>query len=102
MGTDDQGNKILTITQDEIDAIADAMIAKMRGPDWIPSDQHKADHEWAKNRRESDEKFDASKRKVFEQVIGGLTIAGLLAFVGWIGHTVIETLQRILSSGAGG
>lgn len=96
MSMDDRGDALHTLTQADVDAIAEAMIRRMRGPNWVPSEKHHDHHEWVEAKMQAEQSTKSSRRRIVENIIGTVGASSIVGVFTYLGYLIIMALKSAI------
>ena len=77
----------------DIERLADKLSEKMTYE--IDPDRHYAEHEYIKKVIEKEQSLSASRRKVYEKILGSVGAVGILAVLGSMGKLFMDVLTTV-------
>lgn len=101
-GQTDYGDRIMSLTADDVEAIAEKLCEKMRGPLWVEDIKHYEHHKFIDEQLEDAALMKKSKRDLVERVVGAVSVAGLFMFLGWVAKAGIDLLADLVTKAGGG
>ena len=88
-----------TVTDEDIRVIVAAVSAAQSAPSRFSRELRDDNHQWVLNRRDSLYQTRTRRQQIWDKTVGVILAAGVLGFLGFLGHAAIAWLGRVVNGG---
>ena len=88
-----------TVTDEDIRVIVAAVSAAQSAPSRFSRELRDDNHQWVLDRRNSLYQTRTRRQQVLDKTVGVILAAGILGFLGFLGHAAIAWLGRVINGG---
>lgn len=82
------------LTEADREEISDLIVKKLHdSKDRIPVENHSEDHLWIKEKKAREHHLLGTKSRILEKVVGGLSLAGILTLIAFLGHALLALFK---------
>ena len=88
-----------TVTDEDIRVIVAAVSAAQSAPSRFSRELRDDNHQWVLDRRDAMYQTRTRRQQVLDKTVGVILAAGVLGFLGFIGHSFLVWLGRVVNGG---